>query len=70
MFEKYLAQFSLQGVLEFHPEQSLRQQLADARVPDEYGVYLIYGVKAEKCTLVYIGKAGTLGTDGVWRNQG
>lgn len=69
MFEKYLAQFQNQGVVEFYPEQNLRKQLSNAQVPDGYGVYLIYGVKADQRRLVYIGKSGTLLANGEWKSQ-
>lgn len=70
MFAEYLAQFPQQGVVEFYPAQSLRQQLVAAKVPDRYGVYLIYGVRADQRCLVYIGKSGTLLANGEWRSQG
>lgn len=70
MFESYLAQFPVQGVVEFYPEQDWRKQVTDAQVPEKYGVYLIYGVKGDQRQLVYVGKSGTLLANGQWKSQG
>ncbi len=39
-------------------------------VPNNYGVYIIYSIKDSQEALIYIGKAGTVATNGGFKQQG
>lgn len=70
MFCQYLSQFSWHGEVELRMGMKLRSLLVAGGVPSRPGVYLIHGRGSWGDQLLYIGKAGTLKTDGTWRSQG
>ena len=63
-------EFSEKGKFRFARGQSLQACIRAADVPNTPGAYLIYGVKARRMNLLYIGKAGTVNTDGSLKAQG
>ncbi|MFW9940472.1 MAG: hypothetical protein ACFFFT_05485 [Candidatus Thorarchaeota archaeon] len=50
-------------------EESINVVLKRENIPYKYGFYLIYGVKGKKIELIYIGKAGTIQQNGVFKKQ-
>ncbi len=62
--------YTFQGTFELLKGASIHLTLAQNGVPDGYGVYVIYSVKADSKNLIYVGKAGTLTTSGIWKRQG
>jgi hypothetical protein len=50
--------------------EKIEQVLTDNQVPNQYGVYIIYSVKSNQESLIYIGKSGTMTTSGEFKSQG
>jgi len=71
-FNSLLQTFSTQfpyGDFQLMPDEIINNIVERENVPDEYGVYLIYGVKNNQKELIYIGKSGTLKQDGTFKEQ-
>src|SRR3990170_483263 len=66
----YEGQFSNNGSFRLARGEDLRACIANNGVPELPAAYLIYGVERRRRELLYIGKSGTLKTDGSFKNQG
>jgi hypothetical protein len=63
------ARYPNNGCFRLLPEESINDVVKREKVPAARGVYIIYRCDdAEKP--LYIGKAGTVNQDGVWKEQG
>ena len=58
------------GEFYLRPATRITDVLKERDVPNSYGIYLIYGNLEHSGRPIYIGKAGTVLTDGTWRKQG
>jgi len=61
--------YTVNGVFSLGPDESINKVVDRERVPNARGVYLIFRSDDLNRPL-YIGKAGTLKTDGSWKEQG
>lgn len=71
--EKLIENFKLRyhyGVFYLDREKKIEKALNENNVPNQYGVYVIYSVKDGQEELIYIGKSGTMISDGTFKNQG
>ena len=57
------------GRVTLEPDDAIRPVL-NARVPNQYGVYVIVGRRNATRQVCYIGKAGTMVSSGAFRHQG
>jgi hypothetical protein len=62
-------QFSRNGSFLLLPNESINEVVVRERVSNEYGVYIIFSCDKPECP-IYIGKAGTIRTNGTWKEQG
>ena len=62
-------EFENQGEFELGPKDLLRDIVKTRDVPNEPGVYLVYGLTSKGERLLYIGKGGTLNNDGKFKEQ-
>jgi hypothetical protein len=69
LLDDYRRRFPRNGCFELREGESIRTRAEEERVPREPGVYLIYGRKERRRELLYVGKAGTLRQDGVFKRQ-
>jgi len=69
LVEDYLHN-SEHGTFYLNKEEKIEKVLVENAVPNKHGVYIIYSVKDSKEKLIYIGKAGTVTTNGNFKNQG
>lgn len=69
LIQEFSKEFSNSGIFELLPNESINEVVVRAKVPDKYGVYLIYGIQNNFEQLIYIGKSGTLKNDGKFKNQ-
>ena len=58
------------GIFYLDKEEKIEKVLIENDVPNQYGVYIIYSAKAGQEDLIYIGKSGTMMTDGEFKSQG
>jgi len=58
------------GIFHLYEDDKIRKVMKKNSVPNEYGVYIIYALKCTQEELIYIGKAGTIETDGSMKKQG
>ncbi len=58
------------GFFYLNKEKKIEKVLTENNVPNQYGVYIIYSVKDSQEELIYIGKAGTIATNGDFKRQG
>ena len=58
------------GFFYLYKGEKIEQVLAENNVPNQYGVYIIYSINGNQKDIVYIGKAGTMMTDGTFKKQG
>lgn len=58
------------GFFYLNQGEKIEKVLTENDVPNQYGVYIIYSVKADQEDIIYIGKAGTMMTDGEFKSQG
>jgi len=74
MFKEYVcslvSKFPIHGTFKILNGRELSNKIRENRVPDKPGVYLIYSESIDPESLLYIGKAGTMKTDGSFKNQG
>ena len=69
VIERVSRQFLKNGSFFLQPGESINDAVIRERVPNEFGVYLIYD-RNRTSRPIDIGKAGTMRTDGTWKNQG
>lgn len=74
MFKEYIrslvSDFPIHGAFNISNGSELSNKVREYRVPNKPGVYLIYSESVNPENLLYIGKAGTMKTDGSFKNQG
>lgn len=58
------------GIFYLDKGERIEKVLIENTVPNEYGVYIIYSIKNDQEELIYIGKAGTMATNGDFKRQG
>lgn len=58
------------GDFTLNTRANLRKVIKDNAVPNEYGVYIISKNKKPDDVVLYIGKAGTMLSDGIFKEQG
>ncbi|MDH7578041.1 MAG: hypothetical protein QHH75_09515 [Bacillota bacterium] len=66
----YHQRFPKHGSFELRKGERISKRSKEEGVPEEPGVYLIFGCKKKEFKLLYIGKAGTLRKNGSFKNQG
>lgn len=66
----YKLLFPLNGQFSISSGNELRSNIAEHKVPNEPGCYLIYFNAVDTSQLIYIGKAGTIKNDGSFKDQG
>jgi len=64
----YFVKFPNNDCFEFYDGNYI--SVCSKEVPNEPGVYIIYGCRKEKREVIYIGKGGTIYTDGIFTEQG
>ncbi len=69
LIEDYLHE-NKYGIFYLDQGEKIEKVLVENTVPNEYGVYIIYSVKDDQEELIYIGKAGTIATNGDFKRQG
>jgi len=74
MFENYVksihGEFPINGTFRISSGSELRSAIRESRVPDTPGIYIIYQDYINPLNVIYIGKAGTMKTDGSFKDQG
>lgn len=70
LLKQYETMFPANGSFDISSGNELRTQIAETRVPNKPGCYLIYSNVIENSKLIYIGKAGTMKNNGVFKDQG
>ena len=70
MISTLLNKYEYSGSFIFDGTVKLRKLMSSQNVPNELGVYLIYSIKNGLEELIYIGKAGSIKTDGSRSEQG
>ncbi len=58
------------GIFYLEKGARIESVLIKNAVPNKYGVYIIYSVKDNQEEIIYIGKAGTITTNGKFKRQG
>ncbi len=69
MLGRYDKRFTINGSFRLQRGENLRTCIQRNQVPDMPAVYLIYAVRQRRAELLYIGKSGTLRSDGSFKNQ-
>ena len=69
LLDEYRQCFSKHSSFKLKRKEKIRTRARAEDVPNEPGVYLIYGQKEKRCELLYIGKAGTLRKNGMFKSQ-
>lgn len=67
MLDDYADRFPSQGSFELRKGERVVSRAGG--VPEEPGVYLIYGLRKGAKELLYVGKAGTLQNNGTFKDQ-
>lgn len=70
VLQRYDKLFSTKGSFALKCGENLRQCIHSNDVPEVPAAYLIYAVRRRRAELLYIGKSGTMRTDGTLKNQG
>lgn len=70
MFEDLTVTYAENGSFTLLQGESINKAVADNKVPNDFGIYLIYSGEELVDNLVYIGMAGSISTDGVAKKQG
>jgi hypothetical protein len=69
LIQEFTKEFSNYGSFELLPNESINEVVVREKVPDKYGVYLIYGIQDNFEQLIYLGKSGTIKNDGKFKDQ-
>ncbi len=69
LIERYDKRFPNNGSFRLRRGEDLRTTIATNDVPRLPAVYLIYSVRSKRTELMYIGKSGTLQTDGSFKEH-
>lgn len=70
LIERYKRRFKRHESFCVGSIDDLRTCIAQAGVPNLPGAYLIYGLQGRKRELLYVGKSGTVRTNGTFKTQG
>ncbi len=68
--ELYKESFPIHGQFEISSGNELRNKIRASNVSNKPGCYVIYKNSIESHNVIYIGKAGTMKTDGSFKDQG
>jgi hypothetical protein len=68
VLDQFRTRFAQQGIFLLHSGESIRRVVAECRVPARAAAYVISAVGCNP-EVIYIGKAGTVRTDGTWKDQ-
>lgn len=69
LIDRYAIEFPVNGTFVVRLGESTATIVAASSVPDAPGVYMICGGQEDASHLVYVGKAGTIRTDGSFKRQ-
>lgn len=70
MFDDLKMKYIENGTFILSQGESVNKAVTDNNVPNDFGIYLIYAGKEAIGNLVYVGKAGSVETDGSSKKQG
>ncbi len=66
VIEEFRVKFPVQGKFEFSQGQRIREVVRSAKVPEDYGVYIISDPQGR---VLYIGRSGTMLNNGKFQKQ-
>jgi hypothetical protein len=66
--EQARIRFTHNGQFSLLPDESINEVVRREKIPNAAGIYIIFGRDDLECPL-YIGKSGTMKTDGSWSDQ-
>ena len=69
LIEEYIKS-NQHGTFELKKGEIINDIIRKNKVPNSYGVYIIYSIKNLSKNIIYIGKSGTMINDGTFRDQG
>ena len=69
LIQEFTKEFDKYGSFELLPNEIINEVVIREKIPNEYGIYIIYGIKDELEAIIYIGKSGTLKNNGKFKNQ-
>jgi len=69
LIEEYIKS-NQSGIFELKKDEIINDIIKENKVPNSYGIYIIYSIKNLSKNIIYIGKSGTMRNDGTFRNQG
>ena len=69
LIQEFINIFDNKGSFELLSNENINEVVLRENVPDEYGVYIIYGIKDNLESIIYIGKSGTLKNNGKFKDQ-
>ena len=67
---EFQSKFQNNGSFTLKPGQSISTAVREHNVPNQHGVYVISSLTGSLSEFVYVGKAGTIASDGHWKEQG
>ena len=70
LMNEFREMFPQHGEFTLSRDQSISTTVKEHDVPNKPGAYVISSVTPSRTEVVYIGKSGTVITDGSWKNQG
>ena len=62
--------FNKFGIFELKQDEIINTIIKEKKVPNSYGIYIIYSIKNLSKDIIYIGKSGTMINDGTFKSQG
>ena len=70
LLREFQSKFQNNGSFTLKPGQSISTAVREHNVPNQHGVYAISSLTGSFSEYVYVGKAGTITSDGHWKEQG
>jgi hypothetical protein len=70
MFDYLKVKYVENGTFILSQGESVNKAVTENNVPNDFGIYLIYADKEVVDNLVYVGKAGSVASDGSSKKQG
>ena len=70
LLSEFQSKFQNNGSFTLKPGQSISTAVREHNVPNQHGVYAISSLTDSLSEFVYFGKAGTITSDGHWKEQG
>lgn len=67
--DQFRTVFLNSGTFSFLLGQKIKSVVSENNIPKEYGAYVISGVSGERRDVLYIGRSGTVYTDGKFAHQ-